>query len=233
MKKTILFISIFLIFNYANSQSLNGYIEYSLNIGDDEELSKGELGHSFNEAKENSSYITFILEFNQNEMNFYTNSVEVDGVKTSFSKAFSGVNGVYYRKIKDSIVLNSIDDYVIGKIILKKKIKVDWKLHNETKKIQDFICYKASTTIKYNNGVGNFQKKLIVWYCPKIPYSYGPKGYGELPGIILEFQENNVVIGAKKIVFNKETKIIGLQGISIDENDYGKLLQKKLESDEK
>lgn len=233
MKKIILFTNLFLIFNFANCQELNGYIEYSLNIADDEKLSKGELGDYFKQAKENASYVNFILEFNKNEMCFYSNTPEIDGVNMSFSKAFSGVNGIYYKKVNTSTVLNTMEDYVLGKIILKKNVKVDWKLHNETKNIQEFICYKATTTIKYNNGVGDFQKELIVWYCPKIPYSYGPKGYGDLPGIILEFQENNIIIGAKKIVFNKEIKITEPKGKSITEKEYDELLQKNLENEKK
>jgi GLPGLI family protein len=233
MKHFFLFINLLLVFNLANSQELNGYVEYSLNIGDDEKLSKGELSEYFKQAKENTIYISFILEFNKKEMDFYSKTAEVDGVNMSFTKAFSGVNGVYYKKINESIVLNSMEDYVLGKIILEKDVKVDWKLHNETKKIQEFICYKATATIKYNNGVGDFQKELIVWYCPRIPYSFGPKGYGGLPGIILEFQENNITIGAKKIVFNKETKITEPEGKTITEKDYEKLQQKKLESEKK
>lgn len=233
MRHFFLFINLIFVFNLANSQELNGYVEYSLNIGDDEKLSNGELAGYFKQAKENTRYISFILEFNKDEMNFYSKTAEIDGVNISFTKAFSGVNGVYYKKINESIVLNSMEDYVLGKIILEKDVKVDWKLLNETKKIQEFICYKATTTIKYNNGVGDFQKELIAWFCPKIPYSFGPKGYGGLPGIILEFQENNITIGAKKIVFNKETKITEPKGKTITEKDYEKLQQKKLESEKK
>jgi len=233
MKKNILLIVFTLFFNSVNSQELNGYIEYSLNIGDDSSLSKEGLADYFKQAQDNSIYVSFVLEFNKNEMSFYSKSLDIDGINTSFSKAFSGVNGFYYKKINENIVSNFIDDQILGKIIIKKNNKVNWKLHNEIKKIENFICYKATATIKYNNGVGNFQKEIIAWYCPNIPYSYGPKGYGGLPGMILEFQENNIVIGAKKIVFNNEKKIVEPKGKIITEKEYDELLQKHFESEQK
>lgn len=231
MKKIILILNVLLIFNFANSQELFGYVEYSLNIANDEKVSEGELGNFYKQAKDNASYVSYILNFNKNEMSFQSNTPEIDGVNLSFSFAFSGVHGLYYRKINESVVLNSIDDYILGKIILKRDLKINWTLHNESKKIQDFLCYKATATLKYNNGVGDFQKEIIVWYCPKIPYSFGPKGYGGLPGLILEFQEGNIVIGAKKIVFNKETKIIEPNGKTITETEYAELIKKHIESE--
>lgn len=229
--KINIIVSAFLLFiNFASSQDLNGYVEYSLIFGEDEKLSTGEFGNYFKQAKENASYLSFFLEFNKSEMCFYAKAQDVDGVDTSFSYAFSGINGKYYKKANETSVLNAIDDYVLGKIILSKDMKLDWNLQNETKKIQDFICYKATSTIHYNNGVGDFKKEIVVWYCPKIPYSYGPKGYGNLPGIILEYQENNIVIGAKKIVFNKETKIETPKGKLITEKEYNELLQKNFEN---
>ena len=204
MKKYLFYIFFGFIFNNLNGQVSSGRIEYSLSLEDDDNLSKGELADFFKEAQQNAVHIKFILDFNNEEMIFYSLNPEIDGITTAFSLAFAGVDGVYYRKKNEKIVLNAIEHPVVGKVIIKEDYNIDWQLSEESKMIEGFLCYKAHTTIKYNNGVGDFVKQLIVWYCPQIPHSFGPKGYGNLPGMILEFQDNNILIGAKKITFNKE-----------------------------
>ncbi len=232
--KKYLFHFVFLVFlNSVNSQILNGKIEYSLHLAEDESFSKGELSGYFNQAKEAAVYVSYTLEFNKNEMNFYSTTPKIDGINTSFSLAFSGITGIYYRKIKENIVLNSIDDPVLGKIIVRNNYETDWELSQESKMIEGFLCYKATATVQYNNGVKDFEKQLIVWYCPEIPYSYGPKGYGNLPGMILQFQDRNIVIGVKKITFNTEkNEIAEPKGKIITQEEYSELLTKYFENEE-
>ncbi len=227
MKKFIILSNLLLIFNFTNGQVSSGHVEYSLNIADDKALDEGELAGYYKKAKDNAGYVSYILNFNNEEMNFYSNTPDTDNVNISFSFAFSGIHGIYYRKMNEITVFDSVDDYTLGKIIFKRDLNTDWKLHEESKKIQGFLCYKATTTIKYNNGVGDFEKDLIVWYCPDIPYSYGPKGYGGLPGLILEFQDGNTVIVAKKMVFDKDVKILAPTGETITEAEYIELLKNR------
>ena len=73
---------------------------------------------------------------------------------------------------------------------------------NESKEIEGFWCYKATSTKVVVNRKGTFRFPIIAWYCPKIPFSFGPNGYGNLPGLILELQVRNVVYGVKKIDLN-------------------------------
>jgi len=74
-----------------------------------------------------------------------------------------------------------------------------WQLHNEFKIINNLECYKA--TSKYTtNGKNSFD--IIAWYCPNLPYSYGPDGIGGLPGVILFLQNGFEVYSATKIVKN-------------------------------
>jgi GLPGLI family protein len=62
-------------------------------------------------------------------------------------------------------------------ISLKKDKKNRMNLENETKEINGFVCYK--TEKKVVNRV-EFLDLTIAWYCPQIPLSYGPNGYGGL-----------------------------------------------------
>jgi GLPGLI family protein len=72
--------------------------------------------------------------------------------------------------------------------------------------IDNYLCYKATNIFTVNNGEKIFNHPVIAWYCPKLPYPYGPIGYGNLPGLILELQVRNVVYGAKSIQINSNLR---------------------------
>ena len=97
------------------------------------------------------------------------------------------------------------ESFSLGKgIMLKEELKKNWELHNETKMIDGYLCYKATNVKKVENEIKVFNHPVIAWYCPKLPYNYGPNGYSNLPGLILELQVRNVVYGAKKIDLNSD-----------------------------
>lgn len=58
-------------------------------------------------------------------------------------------------------------------------LKIAWKLFpNQKKKIANFTCYRAE---------GDFRgRRYVAWYCPELPYPYGPWKLRGLPGLILE-----------------------------------------------
>lgn len=223
-----LYIFIFLLLNtLVNGQNFSGRIEYSLIYKDIDKLKGSEIESYYKSAKDNAKYVTLILDFNKEGMSFYNNSFAADGTDLTFSLAFCGITGKYFRENGNDITTNIFDNRFLGKIKLENNTKISWNLINESKKINNFLCYKASTVIKYSNGVGDFQKDLVVWYCPQIPYAYGPFGYGTLSGIILEYQYDNYIIGAKKIVFDDKFKFkIPTEGKLMTESEYLKLNQK-------
>jgi GLPGLI family protein len=96
--------------------------------------------------------------------------------------------------LKEKVKLKKID-FLGDNFIIENKTKHEWKLTQEQKEIGDFVCFKA---ILLNN------KKLdiIAWYSPKIPVNFGPKGYGNLPGLILELSIGPIVYYASKIDLN-------------------------------
>jgi hypothetical protein len=229
--KIILICYLFFLTNYLFSQNFGGKVEYSINFENEEKFSEGEFADFFKQAKDNSKYVKYILDFNKKEMNFYSEKVDIDGVNINFSIAFAGSNGLYYKKNNENKVLHLIDDPLLGKIIITDTSEIKWSFHNETKIIESFKCYKATTIIKFNNGVGDFQINVVAWYCPEIPYSFGPKGY-ILPGLILELQERNVVFGTKKITFyDEEKKIKKPEGKLYTSKEYNDILTKYFEDE--
>ncbi|WP_378184050.1 GLPGLI family protein [Aquimarina sp. SS2-1] len=67
---------------------------------------------------------------------------------------------------------------------------LEWILTEETKQIDQYLCYKAV--------LKNIDKKIEAWYTKDIKASHGPKGYYGLPGLILELTE-----GKKTVRFHK------------------------------
>lgn len=72
----------------------------------------------------------------------------------------------------------------------------DWSLENETKIIDNFKCFKAIN--KEENKVEGqdpiITKTITAWYCSEIPVSFEPNGFGGLPCVILELNENNLKV---------------------------------------
>ncbi|MDX9697263.1 MAG: GLPGLI family protein [Bacteroidales bacterium] len=105
--------------------------------------------------------------------------------------------------------------------------KIQWTLAEETKKINEFSCKKALTTFR--------GRKYEVWYCPELPFNYGPWKLSGLPGLILEANDdkNQVVFNVKKIVtpyhiempniLKENTKTITIA-------EYSKIQKKEIEN---
>lgn len=60
-----------------------------------------------------------------------------------------------------------------------------WKILNEIREIEGYLCMKAETKDTVKNQV------IHAWFTDAIPFSGGPEGYGGLPGLILELDKNN------------------------------------------
>jgi GLPGLI family protein len=194
----IILIFLFVFFN-CYSQVQNGKIEYGVTI----EMLDGFRGTRseklYNETISNAKYLSFTLLFDKERAVFsFDESLVVENTDLFMSKVSAGyMNEVYQYKDYSLCTVLGFGNYVLKTDVIK-----DWVLENETKEIEGFLCYKATSTKKVNNGKGSFVFPIIAWYCPKIPVSFGPNGYGNLPGLILELQVRNVVYGVKKIDLN-------------------------------
>lgn len=73
----------------------------------------------------------------------------------------------------------------IGMTLLSYKEPVinNWKLINESKKINSFNCKRAEVYYKGRNWVA--------WYSTDIPFSYGPYKFSGLPGLIIKITDDS------------------------------------------
>ena len=223
MKKTIILLLISL-----TCYSQSGVVKY-------ETISKKYLENnknSENASKDVTDLLKLIentslevtLNFNSQTCHFFIddkrNNSEIKTTET-ISRLLMEFN-ITYTFLKDSSVYQLIDN-----VLVHNKIKLNWKIENESKKIDDYICYKATLVEKYKNRMNEEKQKTVVaWFCPEIPYSFGPNEYYGLPGLILELEKDENKYVAKKITLSKETITIELPNKKvISKEEYSKKLK--------
>lgn len=125
----------------------------------DIESSVFSINRPLNSNNENKYYNGFLIELGY-KGKYYTNMSKIIHQKNSFGEEFQ--------------------------INIKKP---DWKILNITKKIGNYLCYKAVTKKTVENSRGIHKFNIIAWFSKEIPFSYGPKEFSGLPGLIVELQE--------------------------------------------
>ncbi len=108
-----------------------------------------------------------------------------------------------------------------------KAEKQKWKLENVTKEIAGYACRRA--TMKDDKG-----EEVVAWYAPKLQISSGPKGYGQLPGMILKLETRSdsgpVAITAKDIQLGVENEIKPpKKGKKVTKEQFDKIVREKME----
>ncbi len=172
----------------------------------------------------NSTELESELIFNK----FKSNYILKEGVGNEGVKGFSVLKGraggskMYYTSLSD-LINKERDCETLDKCFVITNDKPVWELTQETKKIGDYLCYKA---IKKNSK--SKTQKTIAWYTNKIPLGFGPKDYYGLPGLILELETSLVIFSAKKIILNSEKpiKIKEVKGKEITRKEFDVLLRK-------
>ncbi|MGQ2982750.1 GLPGLI family protein [Flavobacterium sp.] len=165
-----------------------------------------------------------------------------------FSASGSFAMGKKYRNIKEDLSISENDMYGKEFLVTDTLTKYDWKLENETKKIGNYTCYKATHTIKAVplteeekkrreekkvNILGDAEPKDLVitaWYAPEIPVSHGPGNYWGLPGLILEVSDNNRQILCTKVILNPKEKFevkAPKKGQKVTQKEFTEIMNKK------
>ena len=133
-------------------------------------------------------------------------------LKSSIQKEFQKNGNEEYIEIKlkaengftQHIIQNLESDsiysqgLVMGKsyYVFDKLYKQNWSITEETKKINDYNCYKATTSFRGRN--------YIAWFTPELACKAGPWKFNNLPGLILELYDTSkkIIITAIKIENN-------------------------------
>ena len=103
--------------------------------------------------------------------------------------------------------------------------KFKWKILNEIKEIEGYLCMKAETYDSVKDQV------IHAWFADGIIFSGGPEGYSGLPGLILELNINDgdVVVTASKVTLTSDKVDIPMpkkiKGKSIDIKGFDEIVK--------
>lgn len=233
MKKIIVLTLIFITSNIF-AQIFNGQINYDVKITpiEDNKFDQSVM-KDYPNAYKLDNQLKFILKFDTIKSSFklvdFLFEDNSDKIYAFVKIDFSG--NLIVKKDTVFEETNFFDD----KTIVKKIKSYEWNLTDESKVIDNFTCYKATTENIVINPRGTFRHPITAWYCPEIPFSYGPIGYNGLPGLILELQTRGAVYGATKLIFNNsELKIDELKNYKIiEELKYEEELKEQIEEIQK
>lgn len=217
------FLLIFALFSLVTLAQKSGTITYGFKILEDEKLIKNEtIGKFVLQAIEGAKHLKFELKFNDSISEFkLTKNLSVDGQNLEMTILHSRAKKEIYIFKNKIYYNNSGSIFKENEYLIIEPLNLNWVLTNESKIIDGYTCYKATNEYIVDNGK-IFKHPVVAWFCPQIPISIGPKGYGGLPGLILELQEWNNVFGVEKIAFSNDVKEIVLpkEGKIITDQEY-------------
>lgn len=193
-----------------------------------EDVAKSTVSSSFVGVDDALKKMDYELLVNETKSYFHLiPGLDLNNKISRVSKAVAGP-GEYHKDNKKRMVIKVI--YFSGETFnVLLRVNHNWKLINETKVINGFICYKALTEKKLKT---DRLINVIAWYCPSIPIANGPKEYGDLPGLIMELQDNVITYLVSKIQIDKNLniKIKDIKGDIISEDEYKVIVDKTLQN---
>ena len=229
LKNTLLLLILF--FNVSIVFSQNGYAYYKKQLSYVDDKSKNEY---MKQALKHLKTQEYELSFHKNNALFKkveALSVENNPVVEAFTKSISGFSGeAYFDRAKKTIIHKK--EFAGSSFLILKK-NTNWVLTRETLKIDNYLCYKATTTTSIENSEGIHEVVVIAWYAPEISLPYGPDGYGELPGLILKLENNGIITTLSKIEFlNAKTIEISppTKGQEITEEAFSEMVKKRFQN---
>lgn len=183
----------------GQSSPKSGKVTYAVELGfNPSEESKAEntigleyLQKSMDQAIKSVAGIKPVLQFNQEQAKFFAE----EGMENDASPGLEiallllDLDGAHYTDL--SLQKTLVEQEAFGKLYLMErplKTSSDWVITSEKGKIGNYTVFKATTTEVVVNPKGRFESPVIAWFAPEIPFSFGPIGYGGLPGLILELE---------------------------------------------
>jgi GLPGLI family protein len=116
-------------------------------------------------------------------------------------------------------------DFFGKQYLIKDTIRIHpWKLSDETKTIQGYVCKSASFVDPKR------KQKIVAWYTEQIRPFLGPELFNTLPGTVLQVDINDGerILTAEKIEFGilaKDELRIPTKGTKVTEEEFAKIME--------
>jgi GLPGLI family protein len=225
MKHTLIF---FLIVQFAFSQSAK--IEYDIVVKNDLNSSNKDIQNRFNNQVEIAKKFQYQLLIN-NELSSFKFKEKLsennEDFETKIAKTLFAISGDIFTNLTEKKIITVETD---GQITFINFSNYKWEISNESKTIDNIVCYKANLTFNLIGRTGKSIVQIIeAWFAPSIPYAFGPKNYCGLPGLILELTENRTTYIARVIDLDtKDIKINFPKGNAIEKVKYLEKLKENM-----
>lgn len=141
--------------------------------------------------------------------------LELEG-DTAYGLVAIFASGIYYKDLTTHRKIKEMDLHGKTFDVQLPFEEYAWAITSETKKINGYLCYKATAKVeefsfKRNQTITFYPE---VWFTPDIPCSFGPRGLDGLPGLVLEgkyndhayFYATTIVLDAKDLSIDEPTK---------------------------
>lgn len=221
MKSTILFLAFFLpIFSFA--QQTEGEVVYTETIKLTLEL-PDDMAEEMKGMIPSSQSFTKSLIFNENSA-IYNDWEGAENEDLNINHASEGMEfnikmqrpeNIYYTDLENGKFINSREFFGRMFLINGDAEKYAWKLTGEQKKINEFVCQKATCSKE--------DREITAWFTPQIPISTGPDSFNGLPGLILEIDINN----GERVITPTNIELKTLDKKAIVAPDKGKKVTKE------
>lgn len=150
-------------------------------------------------------HISYELKFNKDssvfkrkEMMAVDNTIDYKEIA-----GFSDADGRFFTLINNKLRLRTFK-FRNKKYIIKSNF-LKWVIDDKRKNILGYDCIKAKTKKQLDNGN---TINVIVWFTTELPFSFGPKEYVGLPGLVLQVEERGIKFYATSVdINNKKHKI--------------------------
>ena len=152
---------------------------------------------------ENTPDVKAFLEFNNTEaLYFVEDKMQNDGKPTyNVNRTSAGGDDKYYKNTKTKEYFK--ENSTFGELMLIEIDEKKWEITQESKKIGNYLCYKAIDIASTNRKM-----KPVVWFTPEIPVSFGPLKYNGLPGLVILVEMYKRTISVSEIILNPKDEII-------------------------
>lgn len=173
----------------------------------------------------------FVLSFNKKKSSFkhiqqLSTNTDFDNKMENIAKAAFTSSDIYINyEIKSEIYIKN------DKVLVENKYnEAKWETTTESKVISNYLCYKAILKIPLiNRYKENIIQEITAWFAPSLPYSFGPKDFHGLPGLILELNDIRSTFLATKISLDdKELTIDFPKGKTVTKEEYENKLKAQM-----
>lgn len=143
---------------------------------------------------------------------FYVSNKNLLDSETFYGAAVGlGINlkGNFYSDFDKNEILNQKESFGEFFIVKGELNEYKWILHNETKLIGRFLCYKATAIEEIKNPISNkIMRNLITcWYTPEIPIKCGIGKYTNVPGLVVMIENDNSSVTLNEVILNPKNAI--------------------------